>query len=616
MMGILSWPEIEGVQSGARSLAASLRAMRNGGVLWRGHVSSSAVATSVALLALTLSRTGRRSGLLRGGVHWLRRTAGAKGGWGDVPGGPATLHATALVWAAATALQDQLPDACAVRQTAHDWLRMRVRTGRPRDLAAELQADFGCDRTFSVPILAACAAAGCFGGDRQAWARVPQLPFELAVLPRSLFRRMGLPVVSYALPALIAVGWSRLRCGPATHPAIDAVRTALGRPVLRRLASGQPAGGGYLCAVPLTGFAALCLSAAGLHKHPVVQRAGDFLARHVRPDGSWPVVPDLATWLTTLTVNAFQIPGGAAALTRVECARLSTALTALQGSVRDPCTGAPAGGWSWTDLSGGLADADDTAGALLALAGLEEVTGRHKEPAGKGLQWLMRLQNRDGGMPTFCRGWGHLPFDRSCEDITAHAVRAWCCWTARGKTRALRGMDTAVKSAVRFLLDRQHPAGAWSALWFGNPERPGDPNRIYGTARVLTALAALPVHSGKALASACRRGLDRLLQDQHADGGWGSGAASTAEETAVATESLAVCGGEHAGRAARAGVRWILERLGDREAMHPAPLGLYFSRLQYAEQIYPHAFALAALNRVWSRWGPHARSGALDREKA
>src|SRR5205814_1036115 len=45
-----------------------------------------------------------------------------------------------------------------------------------------------------------------------------------------------------------------------------------------------------------------------------------------------------------------------------------------------------------------------------------------------GIKWLLDLQNRDGGIPTFCRGWGALPFDRSAPDLTAHALRAWLAW--------------------------------------------------------------------------------------------------------------------------------------------------------------------------------------------
>ncbi|MFM7517555.1 MAG: hypothetical protein ACKO3V_11480 [Pirellula sp.] len=100
-----------------------------------------------------------------------------------------------------------------------------------------------------------------------------------------------------------------------------------------------------------------------------------------------------------------------------------------------PFTNAAPGGWSWTPLSGGVPDADDTPGAMLALKVFyREATGDAKqqaELAGQaiaGAKWLIDLQNRDGGIPTFCRGWGTLPFDRSNPDITAHAIRAWLAW--------------------------------------------------------------------------------------------------------------------------------------------------------------------------------------------
>ena len=68
---------------------------------------------------------------------------------------------------------------------------------------------------------------------------------------------------------------------------------------------------------------------------------------------------------------------------------------------------------------GGVPDVDDTAGAILALAELG-----HRRGWPPAVRWLLQLQNGDGGWPTFCRGWGKLPFDTSAPDLTAHALRA------------------------------------------------------------------------------------------------------------------------------------------------------------------------------------------------
>src|SRR5207344_337630 len=62
--------------------------------------------------------------------------------------------------------------------------------------AEAIRRRYGKDRTFSVPILMACALAGLVP-----WAEVPRLPFEVAALPQSWYRFARMPVVSYALPA-------------------------------------------------------------------------------------------------------------------------------------------------------------------------------------------------------------------------------------------------------------------------------------------------------------------------------------------------------------------------------------------------------------------------------
>ena len=71
---------------------------------------------------------------------------------------------------------------------------------RGRAIADAITTAYGDDRTFSVPILTMCALSGAFGNGEDAWSPIPALPFELAALPQGLFHRLGLPVVSYALP--------------------------------------------------------------------------------------------------------------------------------------------------------------------------------------------------------------------------------------------------------------------------------------------------------------------------------------------------------------------------------------------------------------------------------
>src|SRR5262249_1705407 len=153
-------------------------------------------------------------------------------------------------------------------------------------------------------ILTTCALAGLVS-----WDEVPPLPFELAVLPQSWFRFVKLHVVSYALPALIAIGQCIYHHKKPRNPITRvARRLALARS-LQVLRSIQPSSGGFLEATPLTSFVTLSLAASGLAQHPVTQSAVQFLVNAVRPDGSWPIDSNLATWVTTLSVNALAAAG-------------------------------------------------------------------------------------------------------------------------------------------------------------------------------------------------------------------------------------------------------------------------------------------------------------------
>src|SRR5262249_38514132 len=142
-----------------------------------------------------------------------------------------------------------------------------------------------------------------------AWKVIPALPFELAAAPRRLFAVLRLPVVSYALPALIALGLARYRARPTRNPIVRVIRRAATRRALRVLETLQPPHGGFLDATPLTSFVAMSLIAAGEPNLLVVSRALAFIRASVRPDGSWPIDTHLSTWVTTLAVNALHDAG-------------------------------------------------------------------------------------------------------------------------------------------------------------------------------------------------------------------------------------------------------------------------------------------------------------------
>src|SRR3989442_11024674 len=389
-----------------------------------------------------------------------------------------------------------------------------------------------------------CALAGRLGPDRDAWRTIPRVPFGLAVRPRPLFRVGRLPVVSYAPPALIAMGVVRHRRRPSRNPALRAVRSAAIGPALNVLRSIQPRNGGFLEAAPLTSFVAMSLIGAGHAADSVAMRALDFLRRSVRDDGSWPIDTNLATWVTTLTVQALDAGHRLTAhLASEERQRLQGSLLQQQSTTEHPYTAAAAGAWAWTDLPGGVPDADDTAGALLALRSLGS-GDEARAAAARGITWLLDLQNRDGGIPTFCRGWGALPFDRSGADLTAHAVRAWMRWRAELGPDLQQRIDRALAKALDYLRHAQRADGAFVPLWFGNQHAPGEENLTYGTSRVLLAMHDMLKQTTLDVSGPRAAALAWLLRAQNPDGGWGGArdVPSSIEETALAVNALAACG--------------------------------------------------------------------------
>ena len=252
-----------------------------------------------------------------------------------------------------------------------------------------------------------------------------------------------------------------------------------------------------------------------------------------------------------------------------ERVRLCGWLLDQQYREQHPYTQAAPGGWAWTNLSGGVPDADDTAGALLALKKLEAIDAdaaaraEVRSAARAGVSWLLDLQNRDGGIPTFCRGWGKLPFDRSTPDLTAHALRAWRAWQSSLPSRLADRVERARVLAVRYLLRQQRLDGSWVPLWFGNQRADEQTNPLYGTTHVLRALGPVDAEDrlGSELTRARSGALAWILAAQNADGGWGGavGTPSTVEETALAVRALAGETGSNSVGALARGCAWLAE---------------------------------------------------------
>ncbi|MCX7803896.1 MAG: squalene--hopene cyclase [Planctomycetota bacterium] len=704
-----------------------LLAMRTPEGVWEGGLSSSALATATAVSALAMARlgtaasgiAGKRGGisgvgaggggrggcpeagnrnggpsgsgggpgpmetgcggrgygpesdtdaeLIARGVRWLADHRNADGGYGDTPDSPSNLPTTMLVlgaFALAKGSGNAGVDGKACREAAEAAEAYVSREGgkTEEERAKALYEIYAPDRTFAVPIMCNLALAGLMR-----WELVPDLPFELAALPSGFFRFARLHVVSYAMPALIAVG--RLvavrkgSCGPFRR----AVGDAAFRIAMRKLEDMQPESGGFLEAVPLTAFVTMSLIGIGLGSVAVARKGLDFLRKSVRADGSWPVDSNLSVWITTAAVEAMS-PGGE--YEGPDGERILRWLLDRQTTRRHSYTGAMAGGWGWTHLSGGVPDADDTAGALLALAAfwyawrrgrLSGTTPAANVPAGdqasrsacgaapepapatrpgawadaaggsdsreggnwdrdrhgreiaaaaySGIRWLLALHNSDGGWPTFCRGWGKLPFDRSAPDLTAHVLRALAAWKALVMSAPELGwladvslLNATISIGCAYLHAAQRADGSWIPLWFGNQHTPDMSNPVIGTARVLTAFSWIgEIATRRIGADAALKAVRYLLSCQNPDGGWGGsrGAPSTMEETALALSALSAWAGvEPIRRGCLAGARFLARGVREGAILRPAPIGLYFARLWYSERAYPIVWTVGALGRL------------------
>ncbi len=609
--------------------------MRNGH--WTGELSTSALSTATAVSALSLCRTHNclaeevRASVdqaIEVGCRWLAEHQHADGGFGDTDRSHSNI-ATSLLVRAAWELAGFNQRSIAQMEAAERYIDSIGKWDA-------LKRRYGKDKTFVVPILTNCALAGLAN-----WKQVPALPFEAAWLPQSWYRLARMPVVSYAVPALVAMGQAKYFFQPPLNPALRFLRRQAIEPTLRVLSKMQPDSGGYLEAVPLTSFVLMSLAAVDNGHLPVAQHCIRFVLDSRLEDGSWPIDTNLATWLTSSAVVALgrrsetpmkvvveSADAGAAACEQVPAITSRTVrwLLGCQHRRRHPFTGAMPGGWGWTDLSGAVPDADDTPAALLALASLDltepqlmRLERQSFAAAGEGLRWLTELQNRDGGWPTFCRGWGKLPFDRSGTDLTAHALRAFHSWLPRleqlrrehSATPSTNEIEAAMRRGRKYLARRQQPDGSWLPLWFGNQDQVAEENPTYGTAKVLLAYADLALVDE----SPAKAGIEFLLKSQNCDGGWGGGpsvkykggapdatSSSSIEETALALEALVQCGGvTMCTPTIIRGLEWLANTIERGNLDCSWPIGFYFAKLWYHERLYPAIFSLGALGAVLQR---------------
>lgn len=513
--------DLERVRVAHKAMRAELLAERTSAGHWVGELASSPSATAAAVSALVIAHQndaglavcdlpvddrqfhsqdilqGDLSELIVQSLHWLARQQNEDGGWGDATRARSNLAATMLVRAAfrltgVPAKYDQLTERAEAYIAAHDGVAGLRRICK--------------DRFLSAPILANCALAGFIP-----WRQVPALPFEWACVPQGWHRTLGVSVLPHAIPLLVAVGQTKFHHDPPHNPALRLIRYAARSRSLAVAQAMLSEQGGYLDATHWTAYVVMSLASIGLQNHPLVGSGLEFLLSSMRADASWSIHSNLATWNTTLAVNALTAercvaraaekttrkshlqaaddessPSIAAAWretlrnddTVVAAVRPSSTpsrngendevldtrcldwLLACQRNKPQAVAGGQAGGWAWSDVPGALPNTDDTAGALLALSrwwqpAAKPRTDRVEQAARQGVEWLLTAQNDNGGWPLFGRAPGTALLSRSACDLTAHALRALVVWqqlwksSPSAKSRELSARNDRIVAAVQ-----------------------------------------------------------------------------------------------------------------------------------------------------------------------
>jgi squalene-hopene/tetraprenyl-beta-curcumene cyclase len=308
--------------------------------------------------------------------------------------------------------------------------------------------------------------------------------------------------------------------------------------------------------------------------------------------------------VTTLSIKALG-PDLENELNNGQIGKIKAHLLSIQYKTRHSFNNSLPGGWGWTNYSGSVPDVDDTCGAILALLDLYKGTQEEITAIINGCHWLLAQQNKDGGFPTFCKGWGRLPFDSSCSDLTGHAFCALM--------KTIEMLDNKLPSALKssfynsalkgldFLKREQQKGGAWLPLWFGNQLVVDKTNPVYGTAKVAIYLKdcldykVLDSRTKSILGQLLVPAEEFLLNTQNDDGSWGGAEniPGSVEETSLAISALS---SKYITQCLE-GLQWLSDKY-QTEGLSASPIGLYFAALWYDEKLYPLIYYIEALRRV------------------
>ena len=142
-------------------------------------------------------------------------------------------------------------------------------------------------------------------------------------------------------------------------------------------------------------------------------------------------------------------------------------------------------------------------------------------------------------------------------------------------------------------MKRNNTSKGWTPLWFGDQDADDEKAPVYGTATVVDYLMTSKQEEGIRLAESQ---VDFLISCQNDDGGWcgNKGVRSKVTLTSRVLGALAHFPDKYDDVRQR-GWDYLYGRFKDGTLYDNEPIGLYFSRLWYSEELYNVTFLLQAL---------------------
>ncbi len=238
------------------------------------------------------------------------------------------------------------------------------------------------------------------------------------------------------------------------------------------------------------------------------------------------------------------------------------------------------GGWGFQEWNTIQPDVDDTTATLRAISKNGMNDSHFIQSWERGLQWVLSMQNEDGGWPAFERNTDSkllkkLPIEKAkfivadpaAADLTGRTLEFL------GNFANLKSIHPKVHDGIHWLFRNQEADGSWYGRW--------GICYLYGTWAAITGLIAVGTTPQN---QAISKAVKWLNQIQNEDGGWGEACKSDIEgkyiplyesiltQTAWAVDAL-IAASDEPTRAIKKGMKFLLNKIENEDWTTDYPVG-------------------------------------------